>query len=235
MPWEAEVFYAQPGMERAQHRAGLVSGRDRALHADREQPESAHGARRATRTSTARRYPTEGMPEDADSGVLADAGKPMPVHRPRHLQPGEGGHPALEQVSPGLLRQLWAFPPMPSIRPCKSTPRASAILTDAMREQGIALLTSVEPSIFYVGFNMLDPVVGGDSTRARLLRRAISIAVDYRGVHLHLHQRARSGGSESDPAGDLRSSRGRGGDQPLRLRMARRSRRAARSRRGARC
>jgi oligopeptide transport system substrate-binding protein len=30
-----------------------------------------------------------------------------------------------------------------------------------------------------MGFNMLDPVVGGDSESARLLRRAISIAMDY--------------------------------------------------------
>jgi len=30
-----------------------------------------------------------------------------------------------------------------------------------------------------MGFNMIDPVVGGDSEQSRLLRRAISIAVDY--------------------------------------------------------
>ena len=30
----------------------------------------------------------------------------------------------------------------------------------------------------YMGFNMLDPVVGGDSERARKLRQAISIAID---------------------------------------------------------
>ncbi|MBV5311496.1 ABC transporter substrate-binding protein, partial [Chromatium okenii] len=53
------------------------------------------------------------------------------------------------------------------------------ILTDTMREQGIRLLTSVEPANYYLGFNMLDAVVGGDSERARLLRQAISIAVNY--------------------------------------------------------
>ena len=30
----------------------------------------------------------------------------------------------------------------------------------------------------YMGFNMLDPVVGGESERARKLRQAISIAID---------------------------------------------------------
>jgi ABC-type transport system substrate-binding protein len=53
------------------------------------------------------------------------------------------------------------------------------MLTEAMREKGIELLTAVEPSIFYMGFNMLDPVIGGSSQRTRLLRRAISIAMDY--------------------------------------------------------
>ena len=53
-----------------------------------------------------------------------------------------------------------------------------------MRKQGIQLQTSVATSIMYMGFNMLDPVVGGGKDeksreRARKLRQAISIAVDY--------------------------------------------------------
>jgi ABC-type transport system substrate-binding protein len=48
-----------------------------------------------------------------------------------------------------------------------------------MQEQGIELQTSVSTSIFYMGFNMLDSVIGGDSERARKLRLAISIALDY--------------------------------------------------------
>ena len=45
-------------------------------------------------------------------------------------------------------------------------------------KQGIRLQTSVATSIMYMGFNMLDPVVGGESERARKLRQAISIAID---------------------------------------------------------
>ena len=52
-------------------------------------------------------------------------------------------------------------------------------LTERMKEKGIKLETAVTTSIFYMGFNMIDPVVGGSSEQARLLRRAISIAVDY--------------------------------------------------------
>jgi len=52
-------------------------------------------------------------------------------------------------------------------------------LTDSMREKGIQLQTAVETSNFYMGFNMLDATIGGDSEAARKLRQAISIAVDY--------------------------------------------------------
>src|SRR4029453_13010161 len=58
------------------------------------------------------------------------------------------------------------------------TGSGDAQLTPAMEKQGIRLQTSVATSIMYMGFNMLDPVVGGDSERARKLRQAISIAID---------------------------------------------------------
>lgn len=51
-------------------------------------------------------------------------------------------------------------------------------LSPVMREQGIKLATAAQPSLFYIGFNMMDPIVGGKSERARLLRQAISIAIN---------------------------------------------------------
>ena len=52
-------------------------------------------------------------------------------------------------------------------------------LTDSMREQDIHLITTVAASIWYVGFNMLDPVVGGLGEDRQKLRQALSIAFDY--------------------------------------------------------
>ncbi|CAA6802577.1 MAG: Dipeptide-binding ABC transporter, periplasmic substrate-binding component (TC 3.A.1.5.2) [uncultured Sulfurovum sp.] len=49
-------------------------------------------------------------------------------------------------------------------------------LSEEMASKGIKLKGSVEPSIFYLAFNMLDPVVGGYSQSAKKLRQAISIA-----------------------------------------------------------
>jgi len=49
-------------------------------------------------------------------------------------------------------------------------------LSETMRKKGIELKSSVQPSIFYMAFNMADPVVGGYSVSAKKLRQAISIA-----------------------------------------------------------
>ena len=49
-------------------------------------------------------------------------------------------------------------------------------LSSEMSEKGIELRGSVQPSIFYLAFNMVDPVVGGYSESAKKLRQAISIA-----------------------------------------------------------
>lgn len=51
-------------------------------------------------------------------------------------------------------------------------------LSEQMRAKKIKMLTAVQPSIFYMAFNMEDPVVGGYDEKHRLLRRAIAIAQD---------------------------------------------------------
>ena len=52
------------------------------------------------------------------------------------------------------------------------------LLSDTLAEKKIQFKTMVQPSVFYSGFNMLDPVVGGFSESAVKLRRAIAIAVN---------------------------------------------------------
>jgi len=51
-------------------------------------------------------------------------------------------------------------------------------LTDYMKTKGITLKKAAAPSIFYWGFNMLDPVIGGYTEDKIKLRQAISIAFD---------------------------------------------------------
>lgn len=57
-----------------------------------------------------------------------------------------------------------------------------ANVSPSMAAQGIQLQTSVRTSIYYLGFNLADSVVGGklpaEQQRAKLLRQALSIALD---------------------------------------------------------
>ncbi len=54
-----------------------------------------------------------------------------------------------------------------------------AELTEEMRNKHMYLTQTVEPSIFYLGFNMLDAKVGGLGEKSEKLRQALSIAVNY--------------------------------------------------------
>ncbi len=123
-------------------------------------------------------YPTEGMPGDAAEGLLADAGKPLPfVDQAVYSLEKESipywnkflqGYYDTSGISSDAFDQAVRF-----------DAAGEAGLTADMQAKGIGLSTAVQTSIWYMGFNMADDVVGGDSERARLLRRAISIAVDF--------------------------------------------------------
>jgi len=52
-------------------------------------------------------------------------------------------------------------------------------LTDELKEKGIHLSMATAASTYYIGFNMLDGIVGGKSNRAKHLRQAITLAIDY--------------------------------------------------------
>ena len=177
MPWEAEKFYSQPGMDERNislnwYPVGtgpfMLTENNPNLRMVMEKNPNFHGER----------YPSEGEPQDRGNGLLADAGKELPlVHKAVYSLEKENipywnkflqGYYDASGVSSDSFDQAIQFGSQGDIQ-----------LTDRMREKDIQLETSVTTSILYMGFNMLDPVVGGNSERARLLRRAISIAVDY--------------------------------------------------------
>ena len=127
-------------------------------------------------------YPTDGMPEDVKNGLLADAGKPLPFidkiifsrekeNIPRWNKFLQGYYDASGIGSDSFDQAV------------QLTSHGEAAVTEEMQQQGIRLETAVAASTYYMGFNMLDPVVGGrteqEKVSARKLRQAISIAVDY--------------------------------------------------------
>ena len=123
-------------------------------------------------------YPTEGEPGDGPAGLLRDAGQRLPFidkivfsldkeSIPRWNKFLQGYYDRSVVVSEGFDQAI------------RFTGEGDTELSGAMKQKGIRLLTSVAASTYYLGFNMLDPVVGGYTERARKLRRAISIAVDF--------------------------------------------------------
>ncbi len=176
VPWEADRFHALPGM----------AGRNLTLDwypigtGPYMLSENDPNARMVlTRNPNFREetYPCEGEAGDREAGLLADCGKRLPLvdkvvftrekeqipYWNKFLQ----GYYDASGISSDSFDQAVQF---------GQTGEVS--LSDDMRAKGIRLQTSVSTSTMYMGFNMLDPVVGGMGERGRKLRQAIGIALD---------------------------------------------------------
>ncbi len=182
VPWEADKFYANPGF--AFNGLSLNTWptgtgpfmlteyiRDR-RHVMRRNP-NFHGET----------YPCEGEPEDATNGNLKDCGKPMPfVDAIYHMSEKEKVPMKSKFVSgfldiPEIERPEWGV----ELNIDKSD---SAEVEKRYTERGYKFPQFLDTSIWYFGFNMLDPVVGKGDTpeqqiKNRKLRQAISIALDW--------------------------------------------------------
>ena len=177
MPWEADAFYEQPGMvERnlSLHWYPVGTG----PYMLTENNPNLRMVLERNPNFRGEAYPSEGAPGDAERSYLDDAGRTLPfLDRAVY---------SLEKESiPRWSKFLQGYYDNSGVG---SDSFDQAIeyggggelgLTEAMQAQGIQLKTAVDLTVSYMGFNMLDSVVGGDSERSRLLRRAIAIAVDY--------------------------------------------------------
>lgn len=123
-------------------------------------------------------FPPEGESGDAAAGLLADAGKRLPFVDTVVLSLEKESIPYWNKFLQGYYDRSGVLNEGFD-QVIRFTGSGDTALTDAMREKGIALKTSVATSTNYVGFNMLDPVIGGYSEAARKLRQAISIAIDF--------------------------------------------------------
>jgi ABC-type transport system substrate-binding protein len=123
-------------------------------------------------------YPASGEPGDAKAGLLKDAGKPLPFIDKAVFSREKESIPYWNKFLQGYY-DASGISSDSYDQAVQVGAQGEAVVTEAMREKGIKLETSVATTIVYMGFNMLDPVVGGYTERARKLRQAISIAVDY--------------------------------------------------------
>jgi ABC-type transport system substrate-binding protein len=177
MPWEADRFYTQEGLWERNIKLDwypvgtgpfMLTENNPNLRMVMERNPNFHGER----------YPSEGEEEDREQGLLRDAGRPLPLIDKAVYSLEKESIPYWNKFLQGYYDASGvtsdSFDQAISIGQ-----QGETSLTGAMEAKGIKLVTAVQTSIFYMGFNWRDPVVGGDSERARLLRRAISIAVDY--------------------------------------------------------
>jgi len=122
-------------------------------------------------------YPAEGEPGDAAEGLLKDAGKPLPFVEKVVLSLEKEDIPYWNKFLQGYY-DTSGITSDTFDQAVQFSGQGDVTLTDEMRKRGIDLQTSVGTTVFYLGFNMLDSVVGGNGVAARKLRQAVSIAID---------------------------------------------------------
>ncbi len=118
-------------------------------------------------------YPTEGAVGDKELGFLDNAGKKLPFIDKFVVSLEKEQIPAWTKFLQGYYdRQLMTAG---SFDQAVSVQSEGLNLSEEMEAKGISMQQVIRPSTFYMGFNMLDPVVGGYNERGRKLRRAIAI------------------------------------------------------------
>jgi ABC-type transport system substrate-binding protein len=182
VPWEADKFYAQPGMAKNSLTLDvwpvgtgpymLVEYDVDRRHVMVRNP-NFHGET----------YPCEGMPGDKELHLLDDCGKPLPFIDKLVFNTEKDKTPLRSKFTQGFLD-------VPEIERNDWGPDFLADANDSdevrkrFEERGMRFPVSIEPQNWYLGFNWLDPVVGKGDTpdqqvKNRKLRHALSIAIDW--------------------------------------------------------
>ncbi len=182
VPWEADAFYAQPGMAAV----GLTLDVWPVGTGPYMLTEYVRDRRHVMQRNPNYRgepYPCEGMPEDRAAGLLDDCGKKTPfidtlvstVERdplPRRAKFRQGFYDSevFERTDTGMDYRV-GMQDSPEVK-------------KEYAEKGFRLAQFSDVTSWIIGFNMLDPTIGQGSTpdqqlRNRKLRQAISIAIDW--------------------------------------------------------
>jgi len=182
IPWEADAFYAQPGMAAA----GLSLdrwpvGTGAYMMAEFEQDRRHVLVRNPNYRGEP--YPCEGMPGDREAGLLADCGKTMPFVDRMVFSIEREGVPRQNKFRQGYY-DVEVFERTDTGMPYLVGMQDSEDIKREFTEKGFRLSRGTDVGSYFIGFNMLDPVIGGggdaqQQQRNRKLRQAISIAIDW--------------------------------------------------------
>ncbi len=177
IPWEVDAFYAQAGMADRNLSLGWYPIGTGPFMLTENNPNSRMVMEKNPNYRTVY-FPSTGTADDKNKGYLAHVGERLPLldkvvlileketipRWNKFLQ----GYYDLSGLASDSFDQAVAF-----------NSAGAMVLTPQMKEKGMHLQEVSEPAVYYLGFNMQDPIVGGFSERARKLRQAISIAVNY--------------------------------------------------------
>ena len=177
MPWEADLFYSQEGLAEKNISLDWYPVGTGPFMLTENNPNRRMVLERNPnfRDET---YPIDGEDADLNSGLLNDAGKKMPFIDKAIYSLEKESIPAWNKFLQGYYDTSGIVSDSFD-QAVQFSAQGDAQLTEEMLQKGIRLLTATTTSTYYMGFNMADDLVGGDNERARLLRHAISIAVDY--------------------------------------------------------
>ncbi len=182
IPWEADAFYAQPGM--------AANGLSMSTWPVGTGPymmwEFIQDRRHVLKRNPNYRgepYPCEGEPKDKAEGLLKDCGLKTPFVDTVVFNMEKEAVPQDAKFRQGYL-DVPEFDQMSYGNAYKIQMEDSKDFNREFTDKGIVLSRTVDLSSRYMGFNWLDPVIGQGDTPAqriknRKLRQALSIAIDW--------------------------------------------------------
>lgn len=127
------------------------------------------------------RYPCHGQPEDEAMGLLTSCDARLPLVDAIVFSREKESLPYWNKFLQGYYDES-GISSDSFDQAVRVNINGDVNVSPTMAAQGIQLQTSVRTAVYYMGFNMLDPVVGGrtpeEQRRAKLLRQALSIVLD---------------------------------------------------------
>ena len=182
VPWEADAFYAQPGM--AERGLSLdVWPVGTGPYMMTEYLKDRRHVLQRNPNYRGEAYPCEGMPGDKEAGLLDDCGKTMPFIDRIVSQIEREAVPQRSKFRQGFY-DVEVFERTDTGMDYLVAMQDSEEVRQDYIDKGFRLNRGSDVGSYFIAFNMLDPVIGDGDTpqsraRNRKLRQAISIAIDW--------------------------------------------------------
>ncbi len=180
VPWEAIAYWDGKGRDAfAEHPVGTgpfrLAAYDKRSRIVFARNPNWLGIRNPEAKAPGTVYPSEGAPGDAERGLLDPrfVGKPLPFVDRVELYLDKEDIPAFTKFLQGY------YDASGIIEESFDRIVREGQLSEEMKAYDMRLEKAVQPAVYYVGFNMDDPVVGAKAgDRGRKLRQAMSLVID---------------------------------------------------------